>query len=86
MFQGAVRPAVVDQPATRREELDLQALVVGLVFIYSALIFGIGGPEPGRDGIPGLWGHLGHAAAAGLGGLPGVGVHGDGRALILQEP
>ena len=25
-------------------------------------------------------------AAAGLGGLPGVSAHGDGRALILEEP
>jgi hypothetical protein len=25
-------------------------------------------------------------AAAGLGGSPGVGVHGDGRALVLEEP
>jgi surface polysaccharide O-acyltransferase-like enzyme len=44
MSQGAARRAVVDQPPTRRGELDLlRALViVGLVFFHTAVIFGAG--------------------------------------------
>jgi surface polysaccharide O-acyltransferase-like enzyme len=44
MAQGAARPAVVDQPPTRREELDLlrALVVVGLVFFHTAVIFGAG--------------------------------------------
>jgi surface polysaccharide O-acyltransferase-like enzyme len=44
MSQGAARPAVVHQPATRREELDLlrALVVVGLVFFHTAVIFGAG--------------------------------------------
>jgi glucan biosynthesis protein C len=44
MSQGAARPAVVDQPPTRRDELDLlrALVVVGLVFFHTAVIFGAG--------------------------------------------
>jgi glucan biosynthesis protein C len=44
MSQGAARPVVVDQPSTRRDELDLlrALVVVGLVFFHSAVIFGAG--------------------------------------------
>jgi glucans biosynthesis protein C len=44
MSQGGTRPAVIDQPPTRRDELDLlRALVVlGLVFFHTAVIFGAG--------------------------------------------
>jgi glucans biosynthesis protein C len=44
MSQGAGARAVVDQPPTRRDELDLlRALVVtGLVFFHTAVIFGAG--------------------------------------------
>jgi glucan biosynthesis protein C len=43
MSQSAVRP-VVDQPPTRRDELDLlrALVVVGLVFFHTAVIFGAG--------------------------------------------
>ena len=64
MPKAADRPAVVDQPPTRRDELDrLRALVVvGLVFFPTAVIFGadefpIKAPhgEPGDNGVPRLW-------------------------------
>jgi surface polysaccharide O-acyltransferase-like enzyme len=44
MSQGGARRAVVDQPPTRREELDLLRVlvVVGLVFFHTAVIFGAG--------------------------------------------
>jgi glucan biosynthesis protein C len=44
MSQGAARPAVIDQPPTRRDELDLlrALVVVGLVFFHTAVIFGAG--------------------------------------------
>jgi peptidoglycan/LPS O-acetylase OafA/YrhL len=42
MSQGAGGRAVVGQPPTRREELDLLRVlvVVGLVFFHTAVIFG----------------------------------------------
>jgi len=44
MSQDGVRRAVVDQPPTRRDELDLlrALVVVGLVFFHTAVIFGAG--------------------------------------------
>jgi glucan biosynthesis protein C len=44
MYQGAGGRAVVGQPPTRREELDLLRVlvVVGLVFFHTAVIFGTG--------------------------------------------
>jgi surface polysaccharide O-acyltransferase-like enzyme len=44
MSQGAGGQAVVDQPPSRREELDLlrALVVVGLVFFHTAVIFGAG--------------------------------------------
>jgi glucan biosynthesis protein C len=44
MSQGAGGRAVVDQPPTRRHELDLlrALVVVGLVFFHTAVIFGAG--------------------------------------------
>jgi glucans biosynthesis protein C len=44
MSEGAARPAVVEQPPTRRHELDLlrALVVVGLVFFHTAVIFGAG--------------------------------------------
>jgi peptidoglycan/LPS O-acetylase OafA/YrhL len=44
MSQDGARPVVVDQPPTRRDELDLlrALVVVGLVFFHTAVIFGAG--------------------------------------------
>jgi glucan biosynthesis protein C len=44
MSQDGARRAVVDQPPTRRDELDLlrASVVVGLVFFHTAVIFGAG--------------------------------------------